>query len=88
MEDNVNKVIELLNNYNWIADGFTSIGIMRIYGKDVIYGNKMRYKSLSGKWKVSIGKRITYFYSLDDKRYFDTKNIDIIREFLDNVKEE
>ena len=66
MQEHLNEVVDLLTKHKWQPDGVTFSGAYRTgfngYGQVIHYGGKARFKSLDNIWKVSVGKKITYFY--------------------------
>jgi hypothetical protein len=66
MQEHLDDVINVLTKHEWQPDGVTFSGAYRTgfngYGQEIHYGGKARFKSPDNLWKVSVGKKITFFY--------------------------
>lgn len=98
--DNQTKVIELLTTSGWLPNGYTSERSYKMIttesyplaGALVHSGGHPRF--MKGDWKVSVGKRIVYFYKPDkDTPYhkwigvnYATKDLRAIEEKILEVK--
>ena len=94
--DNQKRVIATLLENNWYDDGLTAARQYKIITQDsyplaggtIKQGGKPRMKKCD--WKVSVGKRTTYFYRREkgkpyyewEGKGFPTKNIDDIIVFI------
>jgi hypothetical protein len=96
--DNQSVVINELIDNNWEADGNTISKSYKIItqksyplsGALITQGGRPRFRK--GHWKVTVGKRTTYFYQLDKNKqvnnghhFSTTKDIDKIRQFANSI---
>lgn len=80
LEDNMGKILQLLLQYGYEADGSTRQELMRIMtvesfplpAKNVTFGGRLRFKGKNNHY-VTVGKRTTCFY---DKDGFQTSNFE------------
>lgn len=103
MADAMGEVETLLAAHGFVADGFTDSQTVRIPttrapvfgglgGELATFGGRKRFAR--NGLKVTVGKRTTYFYRVENKQLdsnfgkrFNTKDIDAIRSFLASIPE-
>ena len=99
-KDEANKVIELLKAQDWAEAGYTHQRNYRIItansyplaGAEIKSGGHPRFTK--GDWRVSVGKRITYFFKPDKSKpyyqwagcQFKTSDLCGITDFLKSQK--
>lgn len=82
-------------------DGSTKMEHVKFITKDsypfagalATFGGRLRLKSTKSNWKVTIGKRTTCFYQVENRQGFNfnnfpTKNVDLVSQFLQTLESE
>lgn len=103
MTDATGEVETLLTAHGFAADGFTDSQTVRIPtvrapvfggigGELATFGGRKRFAR--NGLKVTVGKRTTYFYRVENKQLdpnfgkrFNTSDVDAIRSFLESMQE-
>lgn len=89
------EITMLCLNNGFEENGSTKTGHVKIITKDsypfagalATFGGRLRLKSTKSNWKVTIGKRTTCFYQVENQQGFNftnfpTKNVEKISQFL------